>query len=439
MRHKYKIENYNKNWEACKSFLQKQMPDSLFTNMIEPLKIRDQVSLGFNKDTLEIIAPKKEIANRVNERYLHLIQEYYESSSEKYKAINISTDLKKETAKLNLKKNLPKDQILSSILLESNFYIPEVNSWYIERLWEDTKILHFMYGGSGSGKTSLANTLVKYKEALGKKVLLLTAEAFLGSLASAASNRNSVKWRKKLQSYDCLIIDDFQYMKPNGFRSQEELIYLIDNFLTNEKILLFCADRVPHKLKLIPNLLSRLQAGRLITLEYPNIEERKKILKDEFSLYRKRIEPKNLEYLAEVISKDMRNLKSAVLRIHELSLRSKILPMGLKKEDLDRLCEDLYSFKKKSNGKDVLLLVGDYYKISPDEIISSSRKKKHSLARHLVAYLCHTYLKFNLQKTAKLIARKDHTSVIHACKKIEKLMEQDLFFRQQVAKLIGDI
>ncbi len=102
---------------------------------------------------------------------------------------------------------------------------------------------------------------------------------------------------------------------------------------------------------------------------------------------------------------------------------------------INHYCQDLFTKKETPSSFQILKKVTAFYNITPEAITSSSRAKKFSLDRHLVAYICIKNLKLTLKETAKIIGRKDHVSVIHACKKIEKLMKEDLFFRQQVLEM----
>ena len=138
----------------------------------------------------------------------------------------------------------------------------------------------------------------------------------------------------------------------------------------------------------------------------------------------------------------MRRLKTAVKRLRELHIgialtEEKITPIDLAL--LDRLCGDLYSISPKIGPKDILKAVASFYNISPESIQGPARDKKYSTARHLVAYLCTHHLKMGQVETAKVIGRRDHTSVLYARNKITKTMETDLFFRRQIQDLCREL
>ena len=334
-------------------------------------------------------------------------------------------------------------KLLSELLLDKeNFCIPEMNQKQIEQLWQPKGSLSYIYGAEGSGKTTIGRALAEQREKLGLRTRMLRFQNFVSELAFAARNRDSTSWNKSLRSYDCLVIDDFQYIKPQALRSQEELSYLIDEFIQRGKLLLFCADCPVQKLPLTPSLLSRLQAGHIIPLAYPNQQERQNILKKEAQRQGLALKTEFIHYLSCSICKDMRRLKTALKRLHELYMdnvpveqKGSCIDLAL----LDRLCGDLYSIPSQISPRDILKAVANFYKISPESIQGPARDKKYSTARHLTAYLCTHYLKMNQTETAQLIGRRDHTSVVYARNKIAKAMERDLFFRRQIQDLCREL
>ena len=290
-------------WRECKDHLQRQMPDSLFQAMIEPLdaridaRIDTKIPAGSDAAQLELFAPSQQIAKRISQRYLPMIQDFLESTPLKGQ-VSLSVrqkenhlpkkqeQVEKEETSLakvktaRQKKGAHAEKFASGLLLdEENFCIPEINQAQIEQLWQEKGAVSYIYGAEGSGKTTIAQALSRQKEKSGMRTRMLRFQVFVSELALVARNRESTNWNKGLRAYDCLLIDDFQYIKPQAFRSQEELSYLIDEFIQKNKLLVFCADRPVQKLPLTPSLLSRLQAGRIIQLAYPNQEERRKILK----------------------------------------------------------------------------------------------------------------------------------------------------------------
>lgn len=292
-------------------------------------------------------------------------------------------------------------------------------------------------GPSGSGKTAIARAYVRLQSGQGATTRYMSAEEFLTEFSLAVHKRENIAWRVALRAHRVLVIDDFQFIKPQALRSQEELQYLVDEFQENGHLLILCSDRDAADQGLTAALLSRLQAGHRIQLAYPAHAERETILAEagrELDLAREHI-----SYLAGRISRDMRQLKSAIRRlIHARELQGADRSAWTSTE-LDQVCADLYTRRPTVSPDQVRAAVAEYFRLTPEAIRGPIRDKQHSMARHLTAYLCTEHLQLNLKETAGVIGRREHGSVIHARKKIEETLERDLFLRKQVQELTEKI
>ena len=454
-------------WQKCKSHLRKQMPAFLYQTMIEVLQAIP--SKNSNSKELDLFAPSEQIANRVSQRYLPMIQDFllhstpfqgqlrlgvrkkenifFEKEQEWGREIPSRAVLKEEKIQappsVSASLSLFKGSSFESFLQEENFCISEINQVQLRQLWQMKGGLYYLYGPEGSGKTTIAKALQQGREKLRMRTRMLRLQDFLSELALAAQKRDSTSWNQRLRSYDCLVIDDFQYMKPQALRSQEELSYLIDEFLQKGKRLLFCADRSLQDLSLTPSLLSRLQATHIIHLAYPEKKQRESILKREGESLGLHLEKEYISCLASSICRDMRLLKTAVKRLYE-ELYVKVptekgKPPPFDIAFLDRVCGDLYSLPPKLAASDILKAVAAFYKVSAEAIQGPARDKKYSAARHLTAYLCTSKLKMRQKETAQFIGCADHSSVVYAREKVIKTMEKDLFFRRQVQDLCREL
>ena len=453
--------HHEEYWKECKVYLQKRMPASLFQCFIEPIQTHHSQP-SRSPDFLHLISPTRQIASRFSERYLPMIQSFLHTTPLKGQVrisirdkTNQLPSTEKNTAfscpeKRDTEKNLPakkgdKEDFVPDDLSkcqyfrEKNVLIPKMSRIDVQNLWESRNMLAFISGREGSGKTSILTAIAESRQRIGLKSSLISLERFMTELALASQNRDSMSWRKKLRSYDFIAIDNFQYIKPRALRSQEELVYLIDDFLVQGKTLIFCSDKLTDELPLIAPLLSRLQSAHLIQLTRPDMEERKTILRRECILQKITVSQEIIEYLSRIISGDMRRLKTSVLRIRQYQTNYPCSMAKLSSKDslllIDSLCRDLCVSPSTASPRDVLSRVAEFFGISPAAIKGPSRDKKCALARHLTAYFCVTYLRMNLKETALLVGRREHGSVIHARKKIENLIQNDLFFRKQVQKL----
>ncbi|MEQ9365987.1 MAG: helix-turn-helix domain-containing protein, partial [Leptospirales bacterium] len=174
-----------------------------------------------------------------------------------------------------------------------------------------------------------------------------------------------------------------------------------------------------------------------IQLAYPAHGEREAILSaasQELDLAREHI-----SYLAGRISRDMRQLKSAIRRLTHAREMKGERKSPWTSTQLDQVCADLYTRRPEVAPERVLEVVAEYFQLTPEALRGPIRDKQHSMARHLAAYLCTENLQMNLKETAALIGRREHGSVIHARKKIEESLERDLFLRKQLQELTEKI
>ena len=321
-----------------------------------------------------------------------------------------------------------------------NFCIPEVNQQQVQQLFHKKGIISYISGSAGSGKSTIASIVAQYKEKSGLRSRVLRFQSFVSDLVNVAQSRDSNSWRKRMQSYDCLILDDFQYIKPKAIRSQEEISYLIDDYIEKSKLIIFCADKPIENLSLTSSLYSRLKAGYNISLSSPRQSERRDILKNELTNIKFSIENKYLDYLSSYITRDMRSLKTAARRLKELyTFHPDSIQKNIDTLLIDRTCGDLYYKFTELSADDILKAVSAFYNISPKALQGPSRDRKYTVARHLVAYLCVNNLKMSLKDTAQVIGRSDHSSVIYARNKVAKLMQNDLFFRRQIQEVLKKV
>lgn len=293
-------------------------------------------------------------------------------------------------------------------------------------------------GPEGSGKSAAADLLVERARTQGKRARRLNMEEFLTEFSLALRSRKNIAWRQELRSHDLLAVDDFQFLKPGAERAQEELHLLCDEFFRRGSSLILCCDRPPVKLGLAPALLSRLQSGVALELDYPELPGRRALLRSEAARLGCELSDRAIQYLAARISRDMRRLKSAVLRLERhASFSGSAGTLIDEPEQIDRICGDLYTPRPQLSPQQVLRAVSRFLRVPTEAICGSARDKRFALARHLVAYLCTEHLGLTLKEAAGVIGRRDHGSVMHARKKIEALLARDLFFHGQVREIVA--
>jgi chromosomal replication initiator protein DnaA len=451
-------------WEDCKAAMRESVAPAFLAKFIEPLKII-AAPVGAPQSTLELAAPNAKHKKHIEQRYLPMIRETLRAIPGAPERVLIRTvdesfplaPQRKAASVLPIlgqarhRESFPPGPATDRSETEATgapgsngFYLAghqpaAVNQAELDRLWRGDcgAGALTLTGPSGSGKTAIARAYVRMQSERGVATRYMTAEEFLTEFSLACRKRENISWRQTLRAHRVLVIDDFQFIKPQALRSQEELQYLVDEFQENGQLLILCSDREAAEQGLTPALLSRLSAGYRIQLAYPAHGEREAILSaasQELDLAREHI-----SYLAGRISRDMRQLKSAIRRLTHAREMKGERKSPWTSTQLDQVCADLYTRRPEVAPERVLEVVAEYFQLTPEALRGPIRDKQHSMARHLAAYLCTENLQMNLKETAALIGRREHGSVIHARKKIEESLERDLFLRKQLQELTEKI
>ena len=293
----------------------------------------------------------------------------------------------------------------------------------------------FIYGGVGLGKTHLlqaiGNKLKNKKKKI--KIKYASSEKFTDELINAIRNQKMDEFKKSFRNLDLLLIDDIQFIAGKD-KTQEELFHTFNNLHGKNKQIVFTSDRPPKSIPSIEERLrSRFEGGMIADIGYPDFETRFAILKVKSQEINHLISEDVLRYVAETVSRNIRELEGALNRII-VHARLKNGPITL--EEAKKI---LSSILNKSNQyippKEVIKKIISFYDLNENEILGHSRKKELVKPRQIVMYLLRTELKYSYTNIAEKMGNRDHTTVIHACKKITKEIEDNPVFAQEITIL----
>jgi len=292
----------------------------------------------------------------------------------------------------------------------------------------------FIYGGVGLGKTHLlqgvANELTrKYPDF---HVVYTTAENLTNNLIDAITRKNIKKFRYKYRdSIDALIIDDIQFIEGKE-KTQEEMFHTFNVLYEANKQIILSSDKSPIQLKTLEERLrSRFASGMVADITKPDTETRIAILRSKLQQRGYLVSFDVLNYIAEMIDTNIRELEGVLGQVvHEAELLQQDLSLGL----VQRVVKRLYpaKIKKQSrptpiiNKDDILNTVAEYYNITPQEIIGTSRIQKTSTARHVCMYLLREILNMSLESVGEVFGNRNHTTVLHAVVKTKHNIKNDL-------------
>lgn len=292
----------------------------------------------------------------------------------------------------------------------------------------------FIYGGTGLGKTHLiqavGNTIKeKYPN---KKVHYMTLEKFATDFINSLQTNKANSFKEKYRKYDLLIIDDIQFIGKME-KIQEELFHTFNTFYENNKQIIFSSDKHPNYIpELADRLKSRFAAGMIVDISAPEYEARLAILKVKLRELDVDLDKEVVEYIAATVDGNIRELEGSLnLIICQYKLKNRSLPLI----EVKNLLKNNLKPKKNIAIKDVVKIVGDYYKIEEASLYEKTRKKEIVKARQVVMYLLREDFNVSYPLIGQKLGGKDHTTVIHSCLKIKTDIKTDPQLLQELEQI----
>lgn len=292
----------------------------------------------------------------------------------------------------------------------------------------------FLYGGVGLGKTHLAqavgNEITKNQPEM--RVLYISSETFVKEFL------DSIRFKKKgfsdkYRNVDVLIIDDMQFI-ANKEKTQEEFFHTFNALHQNNKQIIISSDKPPKSIPtLTERLRSRFEMGMTIDIQMPDFETRCAIIEAKSSLSGVELERDTVEYLANNIKTNIRELEGALNQLLAYSEMRGITPDISTAEGL--LGNVRRSRPQHITSKQIIDKTARYFSLTPAEVCSSKRDKHIVTPRQIAMYLLRSELHLSFPKIASELGRKDHTTAIHSVEKIEKSIKLDFTIREQVAEI----
>ncbi len=282
----------------------------------------------------------------------------------------------------------------------------------------------YLYAGVGLGKTHLMHSIAHFilKNNPTARVLYVTSEDFTNELIDSirnGSNSAMSKFREKYRNIDVLLIDDIQFIIGKE-STQEEFFHTFEALYGAKKQIIISSDKPPKDLDILEERIrSRLEMGLIADIAPPDYETRMAILRKKEDLDGYHIDDSILDYIAKNIKSNIRELEGCLNRIRAKSiLEKRTITLSLAEEIL----KDLISPDEKKNvtSESIIDAVAEHFHLTSAEIRSQKRDTKYVYPRKIAMYLCREMTEDSLLTIANLLNKKDHTTVISACRKIEK-------------------
>ncbi|XOD66688.1 MAG: chromosomal replication initiator protein DnaA [Flavobacteriales bacterium Tduv] len=290
----------------------------------------------------------------------------------------------------------------------------------------------FIYGSVGLGKTHLINAIgLEVKEQNPEKtVLYVSTERFTQQFIEAIKRNSRNDFLHFYQMIDVLIIDDIQFLSGKK-ATQEAFFHLFNHLHQSGKQIIITCDKPPIDVQdMEQRLTSRFKWGLSADLQPPDYETRKSILKNKIYKDGLQIEESIIEYIAQQITTNVRELEGALISlIAQASLNKKKITLELTQKILSSFISSIY---KEVSIEHIEKTICDYFKVTHEQIQSKTRKRDIVQARQLAMYFAKEYTNSSLANIGMKIGHRDHATVLHACKTVRNLSDIDKVFKGYV-------
>ena len=454
------LENFkpiSSNWSLVQSEMKNKLGSDIFDSWLKKINFVEE----FNNYIL-LSVPTRFIRDWITSRYLDQILQIIKFH--KKGIIRIEFKIVEENLEQNQIENnyssfennenisFIKDSYLQYNRIDSNkrfenFITGSSNKLaYEASLKVSENVAHYnplyIYGGVGMGKTHLLNSIgLELKK--NNKVMFISAERFMYQFVKSIKANDMVKFKEYFRNTDVLLIDDIQFM--NGKEAmQEEFFHTFNALLDKGSQIIVSADRSPNKLSRIQERIkSRFSGGLVVDIQKPDFDLRKKIVEkkteelNNFYSEQFKISQEIQDFISTEITNSVREVVGAVNRIISFSRIYKKIPnlteTKVVLKDLLNLTENKVTIDK------IQTIVCKFFKISKNEMLSSRRSRYLVRPRQTAIYLTKILTSKSLPEIGREFSNRDHTTIIHSVKTIEKLKEKDASMIDNINKLKNQI
>lgn len=295
----------------------------------------------------------------------------------------------------------------------------------------------FLYGGVGLGKTHLMHSIAHHilAHTPKAKVLYVTSEKFTNELIDSIRHDKNADFRNKYRNIDVLLIDDIQFIIGKE-STQEEFFHTFNTLHEAKKQIIISSDKPPKDMETLEERLrSRFEWGLTADIQSPDYETRMAILKKRAELDGLDIDDDVMQYVANNIQSNIRELEGALNKICAYStLERKPISVALAEDALKDLITP--DGQQELTPELIMDIVSEHYNISISDMISKKKSKEIAYPRQIVMYLCRKYTTASLQAVGNMLGKRDHTTIIHGSEKIEKDLQKNPSLQNSIDVLI---
>ncbi|MBI3562828.1 MAG: chromosomal replication initiator protein DnaA [Gammaproteobacteria bacterium] len=433
-------------WDACVAQLERELSPQQFNTWIRPLHAVTDAS------ELRLLAPNRFVKDKIIDRFLSRISEILLGISDHPPSLRIEigtakTPLAPRVRELAPSSGGPEPTVLKNSSLNPTYTFDTFVEGKSNQLARAASLQIaenpgraynplFVYGGVGLGKTHLIHAIgheiVRSKPTA--KVVYLHSERFVADMVKALQHNTIDEFKRHYRSVDALLIDDIQFFAGKE-RSQEEFFHTFNALLEGQQQVILTCDRYPKEVDgLEDRLKSRFGWGLTVMIEPPELETRVAILKNKAQQASIDLPDDVAFFIGKRIRSNIRELEGALRRvIANAQFTGRPITMEFAKDAL----RDLLALQDKLvTIENIQKTVAEYYKIRVADILSKRRNRSLARPRQLAMSLCKELTNHSLPEIGDAFGGRDHTTVIHACRKIGELRDADLRMSEDYANLL---
>ncbi|HEY0107346.1 MAG TPA: chromosomal replication initiator protein DnaA [Rhizomicrobium sp.] len=446
-------------WAGARERLRRELGDAVFDAWIGPLTLD-----GFERDEIRIGTTKSFIRNWVAERYVARIERALRAEGAEAASISVVLSIPKPVIGGGLAREMrsesvpavfpaapaddepaaeakglwtrmlhPQQTFDSFVCGPANEFGLSAAKSFADGAQNDVSLL-YIHGGFGYGKTHLLNAAALEFKKRGKRALFLRSEDFMRHFLGALYRKDTLAFKEELRTAEVLLIDDLQHI-CRSTATASEFLYTVNAFADLRRRVVIAADRSPQALEgLGADVKSRLAGGLVVTLDKPDRVTRLAILKARAAEFA-RLKPHALlstdvlEHIAEMEDASPRELIGVFTKLATYTDLTK-KPVTLE------TFEDVVGLRSapgaKTSIEDIQRKTAEFYKLDVRDFHSPQRARRVARPRQVAMYLSRKLTTRSLPEIGRRFGGRDHTTVLHACRRIEALCEEDPLFRQEV-------
>ena len=296
----------------------------------------------------------------------------------------------------------------------------------------------FIYGGAGLGKTHLLHAIGQESRRLypGLVVRYVSSEAFMNDFITHVREDRMAEFRRRYRESDVLLVDDIQFLSK-GEQTQDEFFHTFNALYNDQRQVVITSDRPPGEIATLEERLrTRFEWGLITDVQPPDLETRVAILQKKAAAEGVLVPNEILSLIASRVQSNIRELEGRLTRVVSFALITKQpLTLDLAKEALRPL--EGPEGPGEIAAETIIAVCCEYFGVSRDEIVSKSRTRHITHARQIAQYLCRELTTMSLPKLGEVFGGRDHTTVLHAERRVRKLMKTERTVFQQVQELTG--